>query len=35
MEEHIALLKEQGLAIPPVSSDPRIIIQYEKKLPGA
>jgi predicted RNase H-like HicB family nuclease len=32
MKEHIALLKEQGLAIPPINPDPRIIIQNEKKL---
>jgi predicted RNase H-like HicB family nuclease len=31
MKEHVALLKEQGLAIPPVNSDPRIIVQNEKK----
>jgi predicted RNase H-like HicB family nuclease len=32
MKEHIALLKEQGLPIPPINPDPRIIIQNEKKL---
>ncbi|MGH8497716.1 MAG: type II toxin-antitoxin system HicB family antitoxin [Methylococcales bacterium] len=32
MKEHIELLKEQGLPIPPMSSDPKIIIQNEKKL---
>jgi predicted RNase H-like HicB family nuclease len=31
MKEHIALLKEQGLPIPPIDPDPRIIIQNEKK----
>ena len=30
MEEHIDLLKEQGLPIPPVNPDPEIIIQNEK-----
>jgi predicted RNase H-like HicB family nuclease len=32
MKEHIALLKKQGLSVPPVNPDPRIIIQNEKKL---
>jgi predicted RNase H-like HicB family nuclease len=32
MKEHIALLKGQGLPIPPIKPDPRIIIQNEKKL---
>ena len=32
MKEHMALLKEQGLSVPPVNPDPRIIIQNEKKL---
>jgi hypothetical protein len=32
MKEHIALWEEQGLAIPPINPDPRIVIQNEKKL---
>ena len=32
MKEHIAVLKEQGLSVPPVNPDPRIVIQNEKKL---
>ncbi len=32
MKEHIALLKEQGLLIPPKNPDPKIMIQNEKKL---
>lgn len=32
MKEHIALLEEQGLPIPPINPDPRIIVQNEKKL---
>jgi len=31
MKEHMALLKKQGLSVPPVNPDPRIIIQNEKK----
>ncbi|MEW6113912.1 MAG: type II toxin-antitoxin system HicB family antitoxin [Thermodesulfobacteriota bacterium] len=30
MKEHVALLREQGLPIPPINSDPKIIIQNEK-----
>jgi predicted RNase H-like HicB family nuclease len=30
MKEHISLLREQGLPIPPVNRDPKIIIQNEK-----
>ena len=33
MEEHIALLKEQNLPIPPQNPDPKVVIQNEKKLP--
>ena len=33
MEDHMALLREQGLPVPPVNPDPRIVIQNEKKLP--
>ena len=32
MKEHMALLKKQGLSVPTVNTDPRIIIQNEKKL---
>jgi len=32
MKEHIAVLREQGLSVPPVNPDPRIVIQNEKKL---
>jgi predicted RNase H-like HicB family nuclease len=32
MKEHIQLLKEQGLPVPPKKSDPRIVIQNEKKV---
>jgi predicted RNase H-like HicB family nuclease len=35
MKEHITLLKKQGLPVPPKSSDPKIIIQNEKKLAAA
>jgi predicted RNase H-like HicB family nuclease len=31
MKEHVALLKEQGLPVPPKVKDPRIIIQNEAK----
>ncbi len=32
MKEHIALLKEQGLQVPAVNPNPKIIIQNEEKL---
>jgi predicted RNase H-like HicB family nuclease len=32
MKEHIVLLREQGLPVPPVNPDPRIVVQNEKKL---
>lgn len=32
MKEHVALLRERGLPVPPVNDDPKIIIQNEKKL---
>ncbi len=32
MKEHIGLLREQGLRVPPINLDPKIIIQNEKKL---
>jgi len=31
MLEHVSLLKEQGLPVPPQNKNPRIIIQNEKK----
>lgn len=31
MLEHISLLKEQGLPVPPQNNNPRIIIQNENK----
>jgi predicted RNase H-like HicB family nuclease len=30
MREHMALLREQGLPVPPVNCDPRIIVENEK-----
>jgi predicted RNase H-like HicB family nuclease len=32
MKEHVELLKQEGLPVPPYSPDPRIIVQNEKKL---
>lgn len=32
MKEHIELLKEEGLPVPPYNQDPRIVVQNEKKL---
>ncbi len=32
MKEHIQLLDERGLPVPPVNRDPRIIVQNEKKI---
>jgi predicted RNase H-like HicB family nuclease len=32
MKEHVELLREEGLPVPPVSPNPRIIVQNEKKL---
>jgi predicted RNase H-like HicB family nuclease len=31
MKEHIEVLKEQGLPVPPQNPDPRVVIQNEKK----
>jgi predicted RNase H-like HicB family nuclease len=31
MREHIALLREQGLPVPQINRDPRILIENEKK----
>jgi len=35
MKEHVEFLKEQGLPVPLRNSDPKIIIQNEKKLAAA
>jgi predicted RNase H-like HicB family nuclease len=35
MEEHVGLLKEQGLPIPKETSDPKIIIQNQENLARA
>ena len=35
MREHVALLKEKGLPIPPKSPNPKIIIQNEQRLATA
>ena len=32
MKEHVELLKEQGLPIPPIDKKPKIIVQNEEKL---
>jgi predicted RNase H-like HicB family nuclease len=32
MKEHVALLKEHGLSVPPINPDPQIVVQNEKKL---
>jgi predicted RNase H-like HicB family nuclease len=32
MREHVALLRAQGLPVPQVTSDPKIVIENEKKL---
>lgn len=35
MKEHIALLEEQALPVPPVNTDPKIVIQNEGKRAAA
>jgi predicted RNase H-like HicB family nuclease len=35
MEEHVALLQERNLPVPPLVKDPRIVIQNEKKVSPA
>ena len=35
MEEHVTLLREQGLAIPQVNTNPTILIQNEQRLEKA
>ena len=32
MKEHVALLSEHGLPVPPTNPDPQIVVQNEKKL---
>jgi predicted RNase H-like HicB family nuclease len=32
MKEHVDLLKEQGLPVPPIVKNPKIIVQNEDKL---
>jgi hypothetical protein len=32
MKEHVELLKKEGLPVPPINSDLKIIVQNEKKL---
>jgi len=32
MKEHVVMLKEKGLPVPPENPEPKIIIQNEKKL---
>jgi len=32
MKEHVELLKQEGLPVPPINSDPIITVQNEKKL---
>jgi predicted RNase H-like HicB family nuclease len=31
MKEHIELVKQKGLPVPPINPDPKIIVQNEKK----
>ena len=35
MKEHVELLTAQGLPVPPKNSDPKIMIQNEKKVAAA
>ncbi len=35
IKEHIKLLREQGLPVPPENLDPKIVVQNEKKLEAA
>ncbi len=32
MKEHVALLREHGLCIPPINREPKIIVQNENKI---
>ncbi len=35
MIEHVSLLKEQGLPVPPINVDPKIVIQNEQQSKAA
>ena len=35
MKEHVALLRKEGLPVPPETQDPRIVIQNENKKSAA
>jgi predicted RNase H-like HicB family nuclease len=35
MAEHVALLKEQGLPVPPTNPDPAVRIENERRVPAA
>jgi len=35
MQEHVALLREQGLAVPPISLEPKVVIQNAKPVGSA
>ena len=35
MKEHMTLLRDQGLPVPPINTDPKIVIENEKKLAAA
>lgn len=35
LKEHVELLRQQGLPVPPANPDPTIVIQNEKKLAAA
>ncbi len=35
MREHVAILKQEGLPVPPENKDPKIIVQNEKKIVSA
>lgn len=34
MEEHVSVLREQGLSVPPEPRDPKVIIQNSKSVPA-
>lgn len=35
MDEHVALLEERGLPVPPVNPNPRVVVQNQQPLAGA
>jgi predicted RNase H-like HicB family nuclease len=35
MKEHVALLGDQGLPVPPTNRDPKIVVENERKSPVA